>query len=121
MLTREARNEMLETISDLSKDAYGYRVRRDYYAMTDSELQETWDFYMRAANDSFELEQRAYVRAEHEWEKHLSALIAAGAGNRATAIRWDMQAEDAGTDVGYYCFLKGIPYANEHEINATLA
>ena len=121
MLTGEARSEMLETISDLSKEAYGFRIRIDFSAMSDGELQETWDSYLKLADESCEQEKRAYARAEKAWEEHLASLIAAGAGDRATAIRWDLQAENADNDAGYYCFLKGIPYINEHEINALLA
>lgn len=38
-LSSAERAEMLQVISDLSKDAFGFRVRRDYAAMSDAELE----------------------------------------------------------------------------------
>jgi hypothetical protein len=40
------RDYILQTISDLSKDAYGFRVRLDYASMSDAELAETFDRYL---------------------------------------------------------------------------
>lgn len=113
MLTR---NEMLEAISDLSKDAYGARIRLDYDAMSDDELRATWDSFLAESIASFEREKKDEARAQQDWETHLESLISAGAGDMATAIRWDMQAEDVGNDIGYYCYCKRISYSNEETI-----
>jgi patatin-like phospholipase/acyl hydrolase len=125
MLTAAERNEMLQTISDLSKEAYGFRVRLDYDAMSDADLQDTWDGFMRTANAAFEQEKAQAARAKTIWEADIQQLIEIGAGNRATAIRWDMEAMDAKNgehfDAGYYCYLRGIDYSNEHEIKQLIA
>ena len=44
--------------------------------------------------------------------------LPAGAGDRATAIRWDMDANNLGAHD--YCHLAGIAYSNEAKINAIL-
>jgi len=122
MLTREARNEMLQIISDLSKEAYGYRVRFDYAAMSDDELQRTWDRFINAADAAMAHEKAEKERTQQAWEQHIATLIAMGAGDRATAICWDMQAEGTdGYDIGYYYYRKGIDYSNENTIKQLLA
>ena len=75
MLTREDRKSMLEVISDLSKDAYGYRVRLNYSAMSDEELQTTWDSFISAAEESTQQEDAAYARAQTEWENHIQRRV----------------------------------------------
>ena len=40
--------------------------------------------------------------------------------DRATALRWDMQAMGANGDVGYYCYLWGMSYSQETGINDTI-
>ena len=125
MLTAAERNEMLQTISDLSKEAYGYRVRLDYATMSDAELRDTWDGFIRAADAAFEQEKVQAARAKTIWEEDIQQLIKVGAGDRATAIRWDMEAMDAKNgdqlDAGYYCYLRGIGYSLEHEVRQLIA
>jgi hypothetical protein len=88
------RDYMLQTISDLSKDAYGFRVRLDYAPISDAELAETFDRYAADVEASIAREQIEAATNQANWEKHIYGLIAAGAGNRATAIRWDMAANN---------------------------
>src|SRR5262245_53152611 len=119
-MTPAERDEMLHVISDLSKEAYGYRVRLDYAAMSDSELQAQWDSFLKTA-DAREIErQQDEARAVVRWEARIADLIALGAGDRGTALRWDMDAMDAFNgdvrDAGYYCYLCGIPYSHEDAI-----
>jgi hypothetical protein len=40
----------------------------------------------------------------------LAALIGAGAGDRATAIRWMHEANDTNYDPEYLCYCLGLPY-----------
>lgn len=130
-LSQSDRASMLQVISDLSKDAYGCRIRLDYEAMSDSELQFTWDGFIAESEASTQREAAQKLRAQKDWEAHIAQLMSIGASDRATAIRWDMVAMDAvhGThedgsphyDVGYYCYLVGLDYALEASIEAELA
>jgi len=49
-----ARDEMINIISDVTKDIYGFRVRYDYSSMTLSELSELCDETIAAADIYFD-------------------------------------------------------------------
>lgn len=119
-----------ETIlSDLHKDAHGFRPRESFWERwnrsTPSEKQVIWDGLLADLDAEMERERRAKNLAHAAWEADIQRLISVGAGDRATAIRWDMAAVDAYNghvpDVGYYCYLRGIDYGNETEIKRLLA
>lgn len=80
--------------------------------------------YCNTFRNLIDQEEIQYNKDQQRWEDHINNLIAMGAGDRATAIRWDMQAEDATNgghyDVGYYCYLKNIRYNNEEAIRSLL-
>lgn len=116
-------------ISDLHKDARGTRPGELFWnrwkLSTPAEKQAIWDGLCIELEDELESERAAKARAQEAWEADLQKLIEIGAGDRATAIRWDMDAMDANRcgerDAGYYCFLRGIDYSNETEIKRLLA
>lgn len=111
MLTAAAREDMLMLISDLSKDAFGYRVRKDYGAMSDDELEAEWNYFAEVAEESAASEKRQQEDALAAWEAHIAALQLEHNINRATAVRWDMQAMDAQSyDFDYYMWHWGIGY-----------
>jgi hypothetical protein len=45
-----------------------------------------------------------------QFEKSIDSLIASGAGDRATAIRWMHEANDTNYDSEYLCYLLDLPY-----------
>ena len=118
MMNSETRAEMLQTISDLSKEAYGFRVRKDFAAMTDAELQHQWDRFLDAADDRETQGIRAEELAYDKWISHVTSLTRINSVSLATAIRWDMDAEGAhdDRDIGYYCHVTGIGYDRVQEI-----
>jgi len=125
VLTLDERNDMLQVISDLSKSAHGYRVRLDYAAMTDDELQNTWDSFIRTADENAVMEAAQEAEAWEEFLKDLNQIVANGAPNIATALRWDMDAYDVQHgpvqyDVGFYCYKRGLAYSKEAEITAMM-
>jgi len=120
-MTPTERNSMLQVISDLSKDARGYRVRYDYTAMSDAELQATWDGFIEEAEAADVREAQMKLDAQRRWEHHIASLVAMGAGSRSAALRWDLQAHGIkGDDIGYYCYLNDLDYALEHRIEKEL-
>jgi len=44
------------------------------------------------------------------FEKSIDSLIASGAGDRATAIRWIHEANETNYDSEYLCYLLDLPY-----------
>ena len=103
-----------DLISDLHKDAYGFRPKGDYFAWwescSDDEKQAEWDslldaFRRREAEEQ-ELEQAAVVDLEYR----ISSLMEHGARNREMAVRWLAEAFETNGDVSYLEWNLGVPY-----------
>ena len=107
-------------VSDLHKEAYGFRPGQGWWAawngMDDQGRQEEWDRLGAYADEEELREQAAQQRAEQRWNLHIAQLMSMNGIDRATALRWDMQAMDCDGDAGYYCYRWGISYRNEDEI-----
>jgi len=89
-------------ISDMHKDAYGFRPRSGYQEwFTKEQLDATYDDLQRGVDASIREDAR---REESNWQSfnaRVEAVQAAGAGTRANALRWMMQAE--GQDIQEAC------------------
>ena len=64
------RNELINGISDASKDLYGCRLRLEWDNYSIEELQDTYDNICRQLAEQFEMEQEAEALAA-EWKKGL--------------------------------------------------
>jgi hypothetical protein len=96
---------------DMYKDAYGVRPRGiDTSAWT----LEDFEAEFKILGEVIEREEIARKEAEAEatakFEQHVTNTICMGAKDRATALRWIMDASQAGGDWEYFCFLNGLPY-----------
>jgi len=122
MMNTEDRNQMLQIISDLSKEAYGFRVRKDFAAMSDEDLQSEWNYYIDTAEDRRTQEVHHEEFLYEKWFSHVVNISTINSVSLATAIRWDMDAEGAhdDRDIGYYCYVTGIGYSREQEIQKYL-
>jgi len=107
-------------VSDLHKDAYGYRPSSGWWAewksFTPDEKQKGWDRMCEVLEENEEIERRRAARSYDLWDRHISRIAAEQGISLADAIRWDMQAENAEGDVGYYCYNWGLSYSTEDEI-----
>ena len=77
--------------SDLYKDAYGFRPRgHEFYdaGTSDDRKQEIWDFVCEAQQASIEEDRRHEEIAIEKFKTRISEVIALGASDRATALRW---------------------------------
>lgn len=101
--------------SDLHKDAMGFRPNAAFFTWlttaTEDEKQAEWDSLINA------MEAREASRKEDErasivvFEHNVATTVANGAGDRATAIRWMMEAEGhCNGDTEYFEYLMGVPY-----------
>ena len=115
------RESILMSISDASKEAYGYRVRRNYAALSDEELLDTYNGYCRDIAIAIAEETEREEAATTAWNAHLAELSDRYGISRKDALRWDMEAEGAENDPSYYCFLVGIGYSHARTIEATIA
>ena len=102
--------EELESIyCEMYKDVYGMKAR--WYRAESVE---------QARADIARLEQELILsekariedeaRAVVKFCKRIEDTIKAGAGNRETALRWIMEADDARGDWEFLCYLNGLPY-----------
>jgi hypothetical protein len=107
------RNEVLNSISDASKEAYGYRVRRDYAALSDEDLFATYEGYLNDASRAAREEAEREEEAKEAWNAHLCRLMHTYGLSRRDALRWDMQANGVEGEVRDYCYLLGISYYTE--------
>ena len=112
--------EMYGTISDISKEANGFRARFDWKACSIDELQKDIEYYSKAADETWKRENEMAKEAKTAWKAHLRNLVDMGAKDIRTALKWDMAAEDVEGDLGYYCYHKGLKYSEERLVKRIL-
>ena len=96
---------------DFYKEANGFRPRHvDTTSWTVEQFQAEFDELGRICeqNEAIRVEDEAHAAVR--FEARVAGLIASGAGDRATAIRWIADAEGAEGDAEYLCFLLGLEY-----------
>lgn len=104
------------TVSDLHKDAHGFRPSRGFWdfwsTASDDEKQVTWDNLIAALDAEIAREKEITAARVAKFEELVSTTIAAGARDRATALRWIIGSYEgeAGGDLNYIEYLLGIPY-----------
>jgi len=106
-------------VSDLHKEVYGCRPRDGFYAQwKDADQdgkQKIWDDLCDAHEVAIETARAEEIRAIEEFEARVDGLVALGAGNRLTAIRWivdglELTQHDCWYGTNYICHLLGLPY-----------
>lgn len=115
------RDAILQIISDVHKDAYGFRPREDYSRLTDAQLESLLAQFSRAAEEEIERERAQQSAAEVRWEADIAKLVADQKVTKARAILWDMAAHE--TDFGFdqYCWARGLSYAFETKLKDIFA
>ena len=92
--------------SDLHKDAYGFRPRgaiwEAWLAMTPAELDSEEARMQRDVETAIEEELANEAANAVSFEAHIGKLMADFSIDRATAIRWDLQALDLTDDIKFY-------------------
>ena len=106
-----------EIYSDLHKDAYGCRPGEAGFAYWDSltpdEKQRHCDSLVATMNEGERQREEFEKEAIARFEAKLADIIATGAKDRETAIRWIFEAENdqyVFGDPDFFCFNYGLPY-----------
>lgn len=111
------------TVSDLHKDAYGFRPSAGWWAQWKSQnaddKQADWDYMCKLVEENDAAEHKAQDAAHERWTAHISRLMSDNGIDYATALRWDMEAMDV-MDAGHYCYRWGLSYTAEDDILLTL-
>lgn len=106
--------EYRDGFSDLHKDVYGFRPRHSTLHLTVEQWEVVYrDLYLQL-NQNLEIERKNEAAAVEKFEADVKKLIEMGAADRETAIRWISEAENAGGDLDYLAFLRGLPYRFFH-------
>ena len=107
-------------VSDLHKDAYGYRPSTyfwaEWHAATDAGKQEIWDDLLEMQADAMEYDRRREDAAIANYHVEIAELIATGAADEHQARKWMVQAQkptemDLRYGGSWVCFELGLPYS----------
>ena len=105
--------QLLQYISDTHKSAYGFRPRGPQYDnMSVEELRAELDRLGDIAERVYEEEQKREEQNADHWDLEIADLQDIGAQDRATAIKWHMQANDADWDVEHYVWKCGFLFTD---------
>lgn len=106
-------------VSDLHKDAYGYRPGEYFWAewnnSSDADKQHIWDRLIQELQLLMELEAEQEIDAINTFELEIANALDLGAPSREDAVRWivdgmNLSAVDVMYGSDYICHLKGLPY-----------
>jgi hypothetical protein len=105
------KDELGATYWDFYKEVHGIRPRWvNHEEATVEWYRASLESLQREADAQWEEQQIREGEASAQFESNLSAIIASGAGDRATAIRWMHEANDTNYDDEYLCYTLGLPY-----------
>ena len=110
MTERTEREELLNILSDVFKDANGFRPRGMFSDYSVAQLRAELDRLSAKVEESINAERQLEAARAEAFEKRITDLINCGAGNRETAIRWDKATWGDDIDDGYYAYLNGLAY-----------
>jgi len=102
-------------VSDLHKDAYGFRPREYFWSEWDSSnddnKQRIWDDLLDTADREAEQEREMQIEAEHDVEDRIRFMMSTVAGcTRENAIRYLHDAYNTNGDTEYLEFNLGVRY-----------
>lgn len=109
-----------DILSDLHKDAYGFRPRayfwREWQSSSNEEKQAIWDNLLVELEAELERERRAKAESLSAYEKQIADNIALGAEDRRQAIKWLIQGlnlsdYDLAYGGSYICYELGLDYS----------
>jgi len=106
------RTEELQCIYwDMYKDAYGFRPRHvDTFHWSEEMFTAEFEALELVIHQEELLRAFNEGQAIERFEARIANLMATGAQDRATAIRWIMEAEGANGDTEFAEYLLGLPY-----------
>ena len=113
-----------QIVSDLHKDARGYRPSNSWWqmwnALGDAEKQNVWDGLGEELSVELARSRRAEAMAMISMHQRIQGTMLLGAKNEVQALQWIMEAEDfSDFDLqygpSYFCFHFNLPYSADKE------
>ena len=103
-----------DSISDLYKDAYGFRpgvgFMERWDSATDAERQAEWDWLVAVVEREIEAETALKQASVAKFEDLVAETITTGARDRETALRWIMDASNCQGDWDFLAYDLGLPH-----------
>ena len=106
----DIRDDYISQYSDMHKDAYGFRPRFDYSNWSLEDFEKEFEYLGREIKRRVAEDNAAYDAAARDMEARIGEYINLGAKTRENAIRWIMEADNAGGDFDYLEYLNGLRY-----------
>ena len=115
MTREEYLADMWGFYSDVHKDAYGFRPRGEgtyqwFIALSKDEMTAEFAQLQERINENEEHNRKMEAQCAEAVEGHIKMLIASGAGDRATALRWMHDANNTNGDWEYLAYVLGVAY-----------
>ena len=119
-----------QTVSDLHKDARGYRPDEYFWEewsqCGDDTRQSMWDNLLRELEHTMAEDRAREARAELEFHQRVQGAMLIGAADEVTAVRWILAAEgldeyDLAYGKDYVAFHFGLSYQNSFQDQITAA
>jgi hypothetical protein len=111
-----------DTVSDLHKDAYGFRPKGDFWTYwegaSNDQKQELWDSMYGTMQRTLELERELQDEAVVKFENTLASMMHLGARSKEMAIHWLHEAHNTNGDNEYLDYMLNVPYGT---VKKTLA
>lgn len=99
------------TFWDMYKDAHGVRPRHvDTSQWTLEDFYKEFDYLQKVIGEEIQRQREREEKAVVAFELRVQVVASMGAGDRETALKWIMEADDAGGDWEYLCYINGLPY-----------
>lgn len=103
-----------DLISDLHKDAYGFRPSQSFWgvfaAANADQKQAIWDDLLETLDSTIAREQQEQERAIKDFEVRIADLLALGAKDFEMAVKWLHESYDTDGDDEYLEYRLGLPY-----------
>jgi hypothetical protein len=112
-------------VSDLHKDAYGFRPGPAFAARWNAADQEgrreIWDSLCEDLESEMAREKAEQESAIAEWREDIARIMGTLKWSKKRAIRHDMESHGCDSrDVGFYCYKRGMGYSLERYICRTI-
>ena len=109
-------------ISDLHKDAYGFRPSQSFWAIfaasNGDQKQAIWDDLLETLEAAVAREREERDRREHDFQVRVAGMMHAGCPDLETAIRWLHDAYDTDGDDDYLEYRLGVGYGHIRKARA---
>ena len=106
----------LDLISDLHKDAYGFRPSQSFWACLAAadadQKQLIWDYLLESLEATIVRERQAESRAVKDFEQRIASLLSLGAKDFQMAVKWLHEAYETAGDDEYLEFMLGLPFGH---------